>query len=56
MRCIDWVKDRGSEPSSYVAVGLVVMGPGVLFDQPIVVAVGIIGGILGFILKEKGMI
>lgn len=55
MKCMIWVKDRASEPSSYAAVGLVVMGPGVLFDQPIVIAVGIIGGILGFILKEKGM-
>ena len=51
-----WIKDRISEPSSYVAVGLIVVGAGVILGQPIVVAVGIIGGILGFVLKEKGMI
>ena len=52
---MDWIKDRISEPSSYAAVCLVVVGAGVLLDQPIIVAVGIIGGIVGFVLKEKGM-
>jgi len=56
MGCISWIKGRVSEPSSYAAVGLIVVGAGVILGQPIVVAVGIIGGILGFILKEKGMI
>jgi hypothetical protein len=51
-----WIKDRVSEPSSYAAVGVVVMGVGIIMDQPILILIGIVGGVVGFILKEKGII
>ena len=51
-----WIKGRLAEPSSYAAIGAAVLGIGVLIDQPIVVVVGIVGGALGFFLKEKGVI
>ena len=51
-----WIKDRVSEPSSYAAVGVAVMGIGVVIDQPILVFIGIAGGVVGFVLKEKGVI
>lgn len=53
---IEWMKERLSEPSSYAAIGAVVLGIGVLIDEPIVVVVGIVGGALGFFLKERGII
>tara|TARA_R100001244_G_scaffold124191_2_gene93978 strand:+ start:1268 stop:1444 length:177 start_codon:yes stop_codon:yes gene_type:complete len=51
-----WIVSRFAEPSSYAAIGLVVMGVGIVIDQPIMVFVGIAGGALGFILKERGII
>ena len=42
--------------ASYAAAGGAVVGIGVLIDQPIVILIGIIGGALGFFLKEKGVI
>ena len=51
-----WIKDRVSEPSSYAAVGVVVMGVGIIMDQPILILIGIVGGVVGFVLKEKGII
>ena len=53
---MNWVKDRISEPSSYAAVGVAVMGVGVVINQPILIFVGIAGGVIGFVLKEKGVI
>jgi hypothetical protein len=53
---IKWIKDRVSEPSSYAAVGVAVMGVGVVINQPILIFVGIAGGVIGFVLKEKGVI
>ena len=53
---IEWMKERLSEPSSYAAIGAVVLGIGVLIDEPIVVVVGIVGGALGFFLKERSII
>jgi|TARA_R110000824_G_scaffold377402_1_gene568711 4-amino-4-deoxy-L-arabinose transferase-like glycosyltransferase len=44
------------EPSSYAAAGGAVVGVGVLVDQPIVIVVGVVGGALGWFLKEKGEI
>tara|TARA_R100000544_G_C2226805_1_gene61342 strand:+ start:2916 stop:3056 length:141 start_codon:yes stop_codon:yes gene_type:complete len=44
------------EPSSYAAAGGAVVGIGVLVSQPIVIMVGIVGGAVGFLLKEKGVI
>ena len=51
-----WIKGRVSEPSSYAAVGVVVMGVGIIINQPILVLIGIAGGVIGFLLKEKGII
>jgi len=45
-----------TEPSSYAAAGAAVVGIGVLINQPIVILIGVVGGALGFILKEKGVI
>jgi|TARA_R110000803_G_scaffold67433_1_gene129140 hypothetical protein len=56
VKIYDWVSDRMAEPSSYAAIGAVVMGLGILFDSSGLVILGIIGGAIGFILKEKGII
>jgi len=53
---MEWIKSRMKEPSSYAAVGVAVVGLGVVTDQSWVVIIGIFGGFLGFILKEKGYI
>ena len=53
---LTWFVERMKEPSSYAAAGGAVVGVGVLVDQPIVIVVGIIGGALGWLLKEKGHI
>ena len=56
MNAIDWVMSRMKEPSSYAAAGGAVVGIGVLISQPIVILVGVAGGVIGFVLKEKGII
>jgi|TARA_R110001583_G_scaffold86259_4_gene225541 hypothetical protein len=53
---VKWIKDRICEPSSYAAVGVGVMGVGMIIGQPILIWVGIAGGAAGFILKEKGVL
>ena len=53
---MDWIMSRMKEPSSYAAAGGAIVGIGVLISQPIVILVGVVGGALGFILKEKGVI
>jgi|TARA_R110000824_G_scaffold390222_1_gene586601 hypothetical protein len=53
---MEWIKDRMKEPSSYAAAGVAVVGVGVVISQPILVVVGIVGGAVGFVLKEKGVI
>ena len=42
------------EPSSNAAAGCAVVGIGGRVGQPIVIVIGIVGGALGFVLKEKG--
>ena len=56
MNAIDWVMSRMKEPSSYAAAGGAVVGIGVLISQPIVILAGVVGGAIGFVLKEKGVI
>ena len=56
VKIYDWVFYRMAEPSSYAAIGAVVMGLGILFDVSGLVILGIVGGAIGFILKEKGII
>ena len=53
---MNWVMNRMKEPSSYAALGGVVVGVGVLISQPIVIVGGMVGGAVGFLLKEKGVI
>jgi|TARA_R110000824_G_scaffold49162_2_gene138107 4-amino-4-deoxy-L-arabinose transferase-like glycosyltransferase len=56
MNAVDWIIERFKEPSSYAAAGGAIVGIGVLISQPVVIIVGIVGGALGFVLKEKGVI
>ncbi len=51
-----WIIDRMKEPSSYAALGGIVVGIGVLVSQPVVIIVGVVGGVIGFLLKEKGLL
>lgn len=44
------------EPSSYAAAGGAIVGIGVLVGQPVVILIGVVGGAIGFFLKEKGVI
>ena len=53
---MNWITSRLKEPSSYAAAGGVVVGVGVLISHPIVILVGVIGGAIGFVLKEKGIL
>ena len=53
---MDWIMSRMKEPSSYAAAGGAIVGIGVLISQPVVILVGGVGGALGFVLKEKGVI
>tara|TARA_R110000744_G_scaffold371803_1_gene483042 strand:- start:81 stop:242 length:162 start_codon:yes stop_codon:yes gene_type:complete len=53
---MNWIMSRMKEPSSYAAAGGAVVGIGVLISQPIVILVGVVGGALGFLLKEKGVL
>ncbi len=53
---MNWILSRMKEPSSYAALGGGVVGIGVLIGQPVVVLIGIVGGAVGFLLKEKGVI
>ena len=53
---MNWILSRMKEPSSYAAAGGAIVGIGVLISQPVVIIVGVVGGALGFFLKEKGVI
>ena len=53
---MNWILSRMKEPSSYAAAGGAIVGIGVLVSQPVVIIVGVVGGALGFFLKEKGVI
>ena len=51
-----WITSRISEPSRWAAAAAGLVGIGVLISQPIVTIVGVAVGVLGFLLKEKGVI
>ena len=53
---MNWIMSRMKEPSSYAAAGGAIVGIGVLISQPVVIIIGVVGGALGFVLKEKGVI
>jgi hypothetical protein len=52
---IIWAVGRIREPSTYAAIGVAVMGVGILIDQKYLVMAGIAVAILAFVLKEKGV-
>jgi hypothetical protein len=56
MEAINWIIDRFKEPSSYAAAGAALMGIGMLTAQNWLILLGIVGGAVGFVLKEKGVI
>ena len=56
MKVFTWIKDRMTEPSSYAAAGAAIIGIGAIFNSHIIILIGIAGGELGFLLKEKGII
>jgi hypothetical protein len=56
MKLINWLINRFKEPSSYAAIGAAVMGIGMLTGQNWLILLGIVGGVIGFLLKEKGVI
>tara|TARA_R110002110_G_scaffold156423_1_gene351448 strand:+ start:1467 stop:1631 length:165 start_codon:yes stop_codon:yes gene_type:complete len=53
MKLINWIIDRLKEPSSYAAAGAVIIGIGVIINQPVLIIIGAIAGAVGMILKEK---
>jgi len=50
---INWIKQRSNEPSSYAAVGVGIVGLGVISGVGELIFIGIASGILGIVLKEK---
>jgi len=54
MLMLGWIKDRAIEPSTCVAVGVILIGAGVLTDIMAIAIVGIVVSAGGFFLKEKG--
>jgi len=54
MFMLGWIKDRAIEPSTCVAVGVILIGAGVLLDITTISIVGIVVSAGGFFLKEKG--
>jgi|TARA_R110002020_G_scaffold29436_2_gene92799 hypothetical protein len=53
---MNWIIARFKEPSSYAAAGAAIMGIGMLTGHNGLILIGIIGGVLGFVLKEKNVI
>jgi hypothetical protein len=53
---IEWVKSRVQEPSTWAAIGAVIVGLGVVTGSMTVLLIGIAVAILGFVLKEKGVL
>ena len=49
-----WIKNRVIEPSTCVAVGVILVGAGVLTDIMAIAIVGIVVSAGGFFLSEKG--
>jgi hypothetical protein len=51
-----WIMSRMTEPSSWAAGGVAVIGVGVVIDQPALVFAAIVAAVVAFILKEKGIL
>lgn len=50
---INWIMQRAKEPSSYAAVGVGIVGLGVISGVGELIFIGIASGIMGIVLKEK---
>jgi hypothetical protein len=48
-----WIMNRLSEPSSWGAIGLVLIGCGIIFSITEIIMIGVGCGILGLILSEE---
>jgi|TARA_R100001132_G_scaffold15194_1_gene13680 hypothetical protein len=53
---IEWIKSRAQEPSTWAAVGAVLIGLGILVNTITISIIGIVVAVLGFVLKEKGVL
>jgi len=51
-----WIISRITEPSSWAAGGVVIIGIGVVIDQPALIFAAIVAAVVAFILKEKGIL
>jgi len=51
---MDWITGRLKEPTTYLALALAGVGIGFMLNMPILTWAGIVGGIFGIVLKEKG--
>ena len=51
-----WIAERMREPSTYAAIGLGIVGVGILINNSWFVIAGIVAGVGAFILKERGLI
>tara|TARA_R100000306_G_C4275052_1_gene92117 strand:- start:195 stop:359 length:165 start_codon:yes stop_codon:yes gene_type:complete len=51
-----WITERMCEPSTYAAIGLAVVGVGVLMNNAGVIIAGVVAGVGAFILKERGLL
>tara|TARA_R100001369_G_scaffold54497_1_gene81375 strand:- start:138 stop:305 length:168 start_codon:yes stop_codon:yes gene_type:complete len=49
-----WIKERLSEPSSYAAIGVGIIGIGIVSGVGELVFIGIGCGILGLVMREEG--
>jgi len=50
----EWIKGRLSEPSSYAAIGVGIIGIGIVSGVGELVFIGIGCGILGLVMREEG--
>jgi hypothetical protein len=53
---MNWILTRIKEPSSWAALGIVVIGIGALIGEPIIVLAAIVAAVVAFVLKEKGIL
>ena len=51
---MDWITGRLKELTTYLALALAGVGIGFMLSMPILTWAGIVGGIFGIVLKEKG--
>ena len=52
---LKWAMGRVRDPSTYAAIGIAIVGIGILVDQSYLIMAGIAVAVLAFVLKEKGV-